>query len=267
MTEQARSRDRVTNVMVVLTVIAWVVLLIYHSTHGNETINSICSAARNGSLLLAVDTLLAFTSISSLVLGWLLMMAAMMLPTLTAPIFHVYERSFKRRRFRSISLFVAGYSIVWMLVGISMLAVQLGVNALFPSSYWPAVFVGVVAFVWQCSPVKQLCLNRNHNHAELAAFGRAADISALRFGITHGLWCVGSCWALMLLPMMLIDGHLLAMITVSIVMIGERLENPQPLCWRVRGLGKLVRIIMSAIKLRQLNFEGQFHSTRHQNNG
>ena len=185
------------------------------------------------------------------------MMAAMMLPTLTGPIFHVYERSFKHRRFRSVSIFVAGYNIVWIPMGIFMVAAQLVLSALVPGSYRSAIMVVILAFVWQCSPLKQLCLNRNHNHAELAAFGLAADLSALRFGITHGLWCVGSCWALMLLPMMLIDGHLMAMFAVSIVMIGERLESPKPLCWRVRGLGKLVRIAVNAIEARPLSFVGQ----------
>lgn len=251
MTEQARSRDRVTYAVTIATLIAWIVLLIDHGSGNVQAIASICSAARAGASAVSFDTLFAFNSLWSLVFGWLLMLAAMMLPTLTAPIFHVYERSFKRRRFRSVSMFTAGYSVVWLLVGLVMLAAQHALNALLPTSYWLTLTVCLAAFVWQCSPVKQLCLNRNHNHAELMAFGLAADLSALRFGITHALWCVGSCWALMLLPVLVSDSHLLLMFAVTVVMVGERLEPPRPLCWRVRGLSNLVRIATHAIGSRQ----------------
>lgn len=254
MTEQARSRGRVTNVIALATIFAWIGLLIDHGTSNMHSIALICSAAREGASLISFETLIAFNSISSLALGWLLMLAAMMLPTLTAPIFHVYERSFRNQRFRSLSMFVAGYSMIWMLVGLFMLAAQYALKAMFPSSYGPIVAVGLLAFVWQCSPLKQRCLNRNHNHAELIAFGVAADLSAFRFGVTHGLWCVGSCWALMFWPLLVSDGHLLAMFAVMIVMISERLEPPRPLRWRVRGLSKAVRIAIYAIGSRQRRF-------------
>ena len=119
-----------------------------------------------------------------------------------------------------------------------------------PQSYLPAVVVGNVAFVWQCSPVKQRCLNRGHNHRELAAFGMAADLDVVSFGLMHALWCVGSCWALMLLPMLVLQGHFVAMALVTFVMNSERLERPRPVNWRLRFSGKLMRIVVSQTRIR-----------------
>jgi predicted metal-binding membrane protein len=194
--------------------------------------------------------LLAMNPPSSLAAGWAVMLLAMMLPTLIAPIGHVVERSFKSRRARSVILFVIGYAAIWMMAGIVILAVQLALNVIAPQSYLPAAAVGLIAFLWQCSPIKQRCLNRGHNHRELAAFGMAADRDAFSFGITHGLWCVGSCWALMLFPMLVAQGHLAAMAAVSFLMISERLEEPEPLGWRLRLRGKLMRIAIAQTRIR-----------------
>ena len=177
-----------------------------------------------------------------------MMLVAMMLPTLIAPILHILDRSFKRRQTRSVLLFVVGYVAIWMPVGVVLTVAVLLIGRFAPTSsvpwFLPALGVGLIAFVWQCSPIKQRCLNRNHNHHELAAFGRKADIDALRFGLSHGWWCVGSCWALMTLPMMMSTGHFITMAAVTFLMISERLAPPRPLDWRLRFPGNLARILI-----------------------
>ncbi|HMG71861.1 MAG TPA: DUF2182 domain-containing protein [Pyrinomonadaceae bacterium] len=70
------------------------------------------------------------------------------------------------------------------------------------------------------------------------------------FGITHGAWCVGSCWALMLFPILLSDGHFAAMAGVTFLMISERLEQPRPLSWHLRVRGKLMRIAVAQTRIR-----------------
>jgi len=173
-----------------------------------------------------------------------------MSPTLIAPVHHILKRSFKRRRARSVALFVVGYAAIWMASGGILILAMLMLNLLAPGSYLPAIGVGIVALVWQCSPIKQRCLNRGHNHSELAAFGVAADLDALRFGITHGFWCVGSCWALMLFPMLLWEWHFAAMAAVTFLIISERFEQPRPLSWRLRLRGKLMRILIAQTRIR-----------------
>jgi len=131
-----------------------------------------------------------------------------------------------------------------------LLAIELAVKLFAPQSYLPAAGVVLIALVWQFSPVKQRCLNRCHAHTELAAFGAAADFDALRFGMTHGTWCAGSCWALMLFPMLLLRGHVVAMASVAVLIFSERLEQPRPPSWRWRGLGKATRIVVAQARIR-----------------
>jgi predicted metal-binding membrane protein len=209
-----------------------------------------CPVSDSGASMASFQMMLAMNPVSSLIAGWALMLVAMMSPTLMAPVRHVIERSFKRRRARSVTFFVIGYAAIWMAAGLVLISAVLMLNLLLPQSYLPAVAVSIIAFVWQCSPIKQRCINRGHNHRELAAFGTAADLDALRFGISHGVWCVGSCWALMLFPMLVSQGHFAAMALVTYVMTSERLEQPKPLGWRLRFSGKLMRIAAAQTRIR-----------------
>jgi predicted metal-binding membrane protein len=240
----ARDREyrRVAFPVVLLSALGWVALVA-----GSVGLTDLthCHAMGEVSATDSLRAMLASNPVPSLATGWVLMLIAMMSPTLIAPVLHVYRRSFRHRRLRSILLFVLGYGAIWMAAGAVLTALQLILSAMAPHSYGPAVAAGLLALVWQCSPLKQRCLNRGHNHSELAAFGAAADRDALVFGITHGGWCVGSCWALMLLPMLLVQGHMLMMVAVTIVMVGERFESPGPLRWRLRGPGKLFRIVLA----------------------
>lgn len=177
--------------------------------------------------------------------GWFLMLAAMMAPLLIAPVCHIRSRSFAARRGRSVTLFVAGYFAVWTVAAAVLLTIGIAVRSLSPGSWLPASALAVVALVWQCTPIKQISLNRCHSHGEIAAFGIAADLSAMRFGIEHGFWCTVCCWALMLLTVLVPEGHLAAMAVATILVFGDRVERPKLPSWRWRGAGGLMRIAVA----------------------
>jgi predicted metal-binding membrane protein len=187
---------------------------------------------------------------TALAKDWLLMAVAMMSPVLFLPLCHVRLRSFAHRRWRASALFVVSYFGVWMVVGSVLLAGELGCKLFISQAYAPAAAVLLIALVWQCSPVKQRCLNRCHSHTELSAHGVAADLDAFRFGATHGLWCSGSCWALMLLPMLLPGEHIAVTAIVTALIFSERLERPRAPDWRWRGFGKLARIVVAQARIR-----------------
>jgi predicted metal-binding membrane protein len=178
------------------------------------------------------------------------MLAAMMVPLLIAPVRHIHNSSFARRRVRAIALFVAGYAAVWMLAGVVLLALALAVRLAVPDSSVPLPLMAMIALFWEFSPAKQRCLNRGHAHSELAAFGRAADIDALCFGLRHGVWCVGSCWALMLLPLLVSSGHVAAMAVVWVWLFAERLDRPMPPRWCLRGPGRAARLAVAQARVR-----------------
>jgi predicted metal-binding membrane protein len=204
-----------------------------------------CAAIDSGAapLSTALPMLLAMNFTASLTLGWVLMFAAMMLPALIQPIYHVYQRSFSRRRLRSIGFFLTGYGVVWIVAGVALLLIDVSMKVIALTSYYPVIAAFVFAMVWQFSPIKQRSLNRCHAHSALAAFGVASDFSAFLFGVRHGIWCVCSCWAWMLCVMLLSRGHLLGMAVVTVLVFSERLEKPQVPAWRPRGLAKVTRIL------------------------
>jgi predicted metal-binding membrane protein len=183
--------------------------------------------------------------------NWGLMLAAMMAPALVAPVGHVYLRSFTSRRVWLAVLFMIGYSAVWMAAGSVLLAVVRGVTSLATEPRLLAPGALAVAAAWQCSPLKQRCLNRCHARPEVAAFGAAASAGALRFGLREGMWCVGSCWALMLLPSFVAPSlHLVVMAAGSVQVFSERCDLSSPPMWRWRGPDKVTRFLVARSRLR-----------------
>jgi predicted metal-binding membrane protein len=223
--------------VVVVTALAWVVLVLTdlgaatwmpHSVHMSGMTSPSGMITRSLSIA-----------------AWLTMLVAMMAPLVIAPIRHVHETSFVHRRARAIALFVVGYMVVWTAIGAPLIAIARAMASSLGGrlSVAPVTLSVIVAAVWQCAPVKQRCLNRCHAHSELAAFGLRADIDALHFSVTHALWCVGSCWALMLLSFAVMRGHLLVMATVTLWLLSERIEVPQVPSWRVRIPGRAMRAL------------------------
>jgi predicted metal-binding membrane protein len=193
---------------------------------------------------------LAMNSAGSLAAGWGLMLVAMMLPPLIQSLHHIRMSSFTQRRGRSMALFLIAYGALWMAVGAVLITAALVMRLFKPASYLPVAGVVLIALVWQFSPIKQRCLNRCHSHPALAVFRAPADFAALHFGIAQGIWCAGSCWALMLLPIFLPQVHVIAMAVVSLLIFSERLESPGYPCWRFRGFGKVIRIMRAQVRLR-----------------
>jgi predicted metal-binding membrane protein len=229
-----------------ISLIVWIALLF--NPGGIMTVEH-CHVSDSGPSGASLGMLLEMNPVSSQLLGWGLMVVAMMLPKLTFPIQHIYSSSLKRYRFPLSLLFTSGYITVWMAVGIAMIAIILGLHLLMPGSYLPAAIVGFIAIVWQFSPIKQQCLNRGHLHSVLPAFGWPAYRAAFHFGIMHGVWCVGSGWAIMLFPMLLPKGHNLAMIIVTFIMLSEHFEHPRIPRWRIDFRTKLFRITLGQVQL------------------
>jgi predicted metal-binding membrane protein len=233
-----RDRVRVRNTVLVLATLAWVLLLTRASRipglsdpHAHHHVTKLGAVSPSDAL------------------DWLLMLAAMMAPILIQPIQFVRGSTLARRRTRTTLLFVAGYTVVWMFVGALMLLLA---RAPGPSGFPAYVRVGaffLIALTWQCSPAKQVCLNRCHVLSPLPAFGRTADTGTLVFGATQGVWCAGSCWAWMLLPLLLSSGHIVAMIATTFLILCERLDDPARVSWRWRGLGKAARIVAAQARI------------------
>ncbi len=148
--------------------------------------------------------------------AWVLMIAAMMLPT-TFPLLAMFRRISGSRpdAGRLLALVVLGYFAAWLAFGLiahladAALRVAAARYAWFVAHGWivgAAVLVAAGLFQW--SALKYRCLEECRTPFGFVASrwrGRSPSREALRIGVDHGLFCVGCCWALML--MMFVVGH------------------------------------------------------------
>jgi predicted metal-binding membrane protein len=133
---------------------------------------------------------------------WIVMMAAMMFPSL-APTVALYARMAKARS--APLLFTGGYLIVWGAVGALAFAIASGggrladdVLAWDEAGRWIAGATLVVAAIYELTPLKDVCLGKCRSPLGfLLGAWRDGRGGALRMGAEHGAWCVGCCWALM----------------------------------------------------------------------
>ena len=244
-----RDRDRelaqVRNCLLFMSTVAWILLFASPASLQHCTVVAPKTLPWRASLRM----LLNMISLRSLATDWALMLVAMMSPVLIPPAGHIWLQSFQHRRVRSIMLFVTGYAAIWMVAGVILIALAQGLRTVVPESRVLLALTSLVALIWQFSPAKQCSLNREHAHPALAAFGWAADTDALRFGLAHGLWCVGSCWPLMLLTLIVPRGHVVVMAAMTLLVFAERLERPAAPRWSLRGPSRLLRIAIAQTRM------------------
>jgi predicted metal-binding membrane protein len=222
-----------------------------------------CGSSGLGPLSVSFNSLLMVNPPATFMAGWAVMVVAMMFPLLTGPTYHICSNCFVHHQRRLTTLFVLSYSFVWMMVGVVLWTVELIGKLLVPGTWLLASIVAIVALIWQCSPVKQRCLNRCHLRHPLSAFGRSAEYDAISFGFMHGVWCTGSCWVWMLLPLLLPRGHFVAMVPIAALILSERLEHPDSLRWRWRGPGKAIRILIAQARIRLDSRERSWAPNQH----
>jgi predicted metal-binding membrane protein len=143
--------------------------------------------------------------------AWVVMMAAMMFPSIV-PMVLAYARIQKVRRERgqgipafTTSVFVAGYLVSWTLFGLAAyglveLVRSLEIDALSWDRGGPYLAGGVIvaAAVYQLTPAKDACLTKCRTPVDFVmGYWHEGYSGALRMGVAHGAWCVGCCWALM----------------------------------------------------------------------
>src|SRR3954465_633241 len=135
---------------------------------------------------------------------WVVMMAAMMLPSV-APTVALYSRMTRQRSPLSPLLFTGGYLLVWTGAGVAAFALAAaggevggGVLAWDRAGRWVAGATVIAAAVYELTPLKDVCLGKCRSPLGfLLGSWRDGRRGAVRMGAGHGAWCVGCCWALM----------------------------------------------------------------------
>jgi len=152
---------------------------------------------------------------------WIVMMAAMMLPSLVPFTIGVGRLMRAGGAGRSgTALLTLGYFAVWVATGAIAYLVWRGFEELSVRSSAAAARVGSAvllgAAIYQLTPLKRVCLRHCRSPSLLllqhGPQAVASRFGATRAGLAHGLYCLGCCWALM--------GVLLALGVMSIVWMG-----------------------------------------------
>jgi predicted metal-binding membrane protein len=221
-------------VLIVVTLLGWVALVAYR--HGT-VMAGFCGAASTAWIsegVYAVQATLVFLPARQMAVSWLLMLVAMMTPILAVPLYHLWVRSLRRRRWRAVAVFLAAYAAVWMAMAPILMLAGVTLRVAAGAVGVPGELAAVaVAYVWQATPWQQRCLNRCHWTPRLSAFGLAADRDCLVYGLVNAAWCVGTCWALMLAALAMQGAHLTVMAVGAAVMIAERLRPGRAASWHL----------------------------------
>jgi len=177
-------------------------------------------------------------------LAWLLMATAMMLPS-TLTLLAAFRGLVARRPQGAalIAWLLAGYLAVWLAFGLLAHGLGLGLAGLAAGSSWLALNGWAVAAailllsgLFQFSALKAYCL---HGCRSPVTFilgrwtGKRPVRESFRLGIDHGLYCLGCCWALMLIMFAVGTANLAWMLLLAAAMAleknsrwGRRLSRP-----------------------------------------
>ncbi|RWD59666.1 MAG: DUF2182 domain-containing protein [Mesorhizobium sp.] len=165
---------------------------------------------------------------------WVIMMVAMMFPTAAPMIltFHQVQAGKQGRgeTFVSTWVFVAGYLLVWGLMGVlafagaagaEMLAGHVGLSAAAAARIGGVLLM--MAGAYQLSPLKDLCLAKCRTPIGfILTSWRDGQWGAVRMGLEHGLFCLGCCWLLFLALFPLGIMNLAAMAVVTLLVFAEK---------------------------------------------
>jgi predicted metal-binding membrane protein len=215
--------------------LSWVTLLAWEASPYSRYLNhgdwstlglgtAICAAVPGGTWLVP---LLLYAG------GWVLMSAAMMLPT-ALPLIRLFDRMIATRtdRARLHVLLIGGYLLAWGGFGIAAHILDqalhwgLGDWVWLAANPWvPGATMLALAGAFQFSALKYHCLDKcrtplgfimSHWH------GPRPLREAFTLGVAHGVYCVGCCWALMLLMFVIGTGNIGWMFALGLLMAMEK---------------------------------------------
>lgn len=181
-------------------------------------------------------------ALPAFLVAWTVMMAAMMLPSV-APVASLYARSISGRRALRLTLFTVGYLVVWASAGVIAFALGSFIAGLAEGDPRLGTAAGVAAYLgcglYQLSPLKYRCLA--HCRSPLSLFFHYSSYQGplrdLRVGVHHGAYCLGCCWALMSILVVVGLMNLVWMAGLTLVFLAEKNWRHGVALSRVAGVG------------------------------
>lgn len=167
---------------------------------------------------------------------WIAMMVAMMLPPIL-PWLWFFAAASKEPpsggvRWGRVVFFASGYFAVWSVLSVFLAFVQLTLlnSSLLTSAHGKVAVplingaLLVLAGIYQWTPLKSACLR--HCRSPLGYFlenWRDGPAGAFSMGSRHGLFCLGCCWALMLLSFAIGIMNAAWMVVITLILCVEKI--------------------------------------------
>jgi predicted metal-binding membrane protein len=241
-------RDAFLPILTSLIALAWLILFVWEQSPYGRYLNHgqladiSPESGEEGLLLTAV----------LYVTGWTLMTVAMMLPT-SLPLLEMFRGLTRQRenRMQLVALLICGYLSIWLAFGMVAHVADWGLHETLERSEWLQsnawVFGAgplILAGVFQFTSLKYRCLDKCRTPLSFIMEywrGRRECLQSFLLGVHHGIFCVGCCWALMLLMFAVGTGNVGWMLALGAVMAveknmpwGRKLGRPLGvglLCW------------------------------------
>lgn len=196
--------------------IAWTALF---AAAGSHLYNSTMTSGSN------VDSALEFLG------TWEVMVVAMMLPSSLSflTLFQTATSGSRSSIIRSVAV-CSGYALTWAVVGCVAIMMNDTLYRIESLGVWldshANLFAGSVftlAGCYQFSTLKRRCLTVcSHPGSFFMRHYRRGVGNALALGVRYGFVCLGCCWALMTVMVVLGGGSLYLMMVLTVIMFGER---------------------------------------------
>ncbi len=187
------------------------------------------------------------------VAAWTIMMAAMMLPS-AMPMIGLYAAMQRNAspggRVVAVGLFASTYLGLWAVTGVPIYLGSVALGALGQTALaYGTSGVLVLAGLFQVSPLKQTCLRQCRSPLGfLFGHWRPGWRGGVEMGWAHALYCLGCCWALMVvlvvagamgLPWVLLIAAVVA--AEKLVPRGEWVAYPTGVALMLLGIAVAVR--------------------------
>lgn len=196
---------------------------------------------------LAVDGLAVWASLVLFLVAWQVHIAAMMLPS-TLPLIGLFHQASAGQRHPALARlgFLGGYLVVWTAFGLvalvgDALLDRAAVHGGMLRPEWMAGAVLLLAGAFQFSALKERCLDKcRQPRAFLLNHYRWGMVGGLTLGARHGAFCVGCCWALMLVMFLVGIANLAWMAPLAALMLYEKVGRQGERIVRLAGVALIL---------------------------
>jgi predicted metal-binding membrane protein len=180
---------------------------------------------------------------------WVVMMIGMMTPS-AAPIILIYARvgrqASESRPFPPTAWFAGGYLLAWIAFSLVATSAQWALERaalltpmMASASKTVAAILLILAGLYQWTPLKDVCLRQCQAPLGfiLSRGGfQGAATSSLMLGFRHGVYCIGCCWALMVLLFALGVMNLFWIAALAILVLLEKVMPSGRVIARIAGI-------------------------------